>query len=77
MKMNMKNEEYTKRLAIAEKKLREAIELVKQQGVGVGMGVSEAKVLDLLTSAHSLLLSLEAKENIRKNDSSEINNVRR
>ena len=44
-----------KRLTVAEEKIRDAIEVIRQQGVGLGMSVSEAKALDLLVTAHSLI----------------------
>jgi len=51
-----------KRLAIAEEKIRDAIEVIKEQGVGIGMCASQAKVLDALDIAHSLI-----REVIKKN----------
>ena len=47
--------EESKELVVAEGKIKEAIEIIKEQGIGIGMGTSYAKVFDLLTAAHSLI----------------------
>ena len=59
--LEVKEMQTDKRLAIAEEKIKYVIEIIKEQGVGMG-GVSEAKVLDALDIAHSLL-----REVIKKN----------
>jgi len=51
-----------KGLVVAEKKIQEAIEIIEEQGIGIGMSVSQAKVLDALIVAHSLI-----REVIKKN----------
>jgi len=47
--------EESKRLMVVEEKIKEAIEIINEQGIGIGMGVSYTKVFDLLTAAHSLI----------------------
>jgi len=47
--------EHTEKLRIVEEKIARAIEIIEQEGVGIGIGTGYEKVMDLLSSARSIL----------------------
>jgi len=51
-----------KELVVAAEKIKDAIEVIKEQGIGIGMGVSAAKALDALDTAYGLIREVIDKQ---------------